>query len=148
MHPSSPTSARSWRAELAPIHPDAREARAMTDPDLRDLICLSMVAGVGPHTSRMLLERFGTPGKALDAPAASLRDVQGVGPKLAARIAAARREHDPEAELERCRSAGVGVVPADDPSYPRPLLDIPDPPRLLYVRGAYELRDELAIALV
>ena len=32
-------------------------------PDLSDLICLTMVPGVGPHTSRALLERFGSAGK-------------------------------------------------------------------------------------
>ena len=75
-------------------------------PDLRDLIRLTMVPGVGPHTCRALLERFGTAGRVLDAPTRALRDVPGVGPKLAERIARARREFDAEAELELCRRHG------------------------------------------
>src|SRR4051812_17243731 len=120
----------------------------MTDSDLRDLVCLTMVAGVGPHTSRLLLERFGTAGRALDAPVATLRDVQGVGTKIADRISKARRDHDAVAELERCRRSDVRVVTSNDPLYPPPLQDIPDPPFLLYLKGTYEPRDQLAIALV
>ena len=87
----------------------------MTDSDLRDLVCLTMVAGVGPHTSRLLLERFGTAGRALDAPVSTLRDVQGIGTKIADRIVRARRDHDAGAELEHCRRSGVRVVTANDP---------------------------------
>ncbi len=118
------------------------------DSDLCDLICLTMVPGVGPHTSRALLGRFGTAGRALDAPVSSLREVPGVGPKLAERIARARRDQDARAELDLCRRAGVRVVPKDDPLYPPPLNDIPDPPRLLFMIGEVTPRDPLAIALV
>jgi DNA processing protein len=120
----------------------------MSDSDLRDLICLTMVPGVGPHTSRALLERFGTAGRALGASVATLRDVPGVGPKLAERIARAAREHDAEAELAHCRREEVRVVPRGDAVYPPPLEDIPDPPCLVYVKGTIEPRDQLAIALV
>jgi len=120
----------------------------MTDAELRDLVCLTMVAGVGPHTSQALIERFETATRVLDAPESLLREVQGVGVKLAGRIVRARRDHDAQAELERCRQAGVSVVPADDPHYPHPLREIPDPPRILYWQGSYEPRDQIAVALV
>ncbi len=116
--------------------------------DLSDLVRLTMVPGVGPHTYRALLERFGAVSKVLDASVAALRDVPGVGPKLAARIAEARREIDSQDELACCRDAGVQVVAQGASSYPPSLEDIPDPPPLLYVRGSFEPRDQLAIALV
>jgi DNA processing protein len=120
----------------------------VTETDLRDLIVLTMVPGVGPLTSRALLERFGTAGGVLDAPIALLRDVAGVGPKLAGRIATARRDFDADAELDLCRRSGVRIIPRGDAPYPPPLEDIPDPPCLLYARGTIEPRDQLAIALV
>ncbi len=52
-------------------------ADALTEGDLRDLICLTMVPGVGPHTSQALLERFKTAGQALDASIAELRGAGG-----------------------------------------------------------------------
>ena len=118
------------------------------DDDLRDLLCLTMVPGVGPLTSRALLAHFRTPGRVLDAPERSLRDVAGVGPKLAGAIARARREHDPDLELALCRERGVRPIPPTDPEYPEALKDIPDPPPLLYVRGSIEPVDALAIAVV
>ncbi|HMB02970.1 MAG TPA: DNA-processing protein DprA [Isosphaeraceae bacterium] len=123
----------------------------MPDPsasDLRDLVCLTMIPGVGPHTGRALLDRFGTAGRVLDASVDSLRAVPGVGPKLAARVARARRDHDAAAELALCQRAEVRVIPRDDPQYPPPLGDIPDPPSLLYCKGTIGPADQLAIALV
>lgn len=120
----------------------AREA------NLRDLMTLTMVPGVGPLTGRALLDRFGSAAGVLGAPVSALRDVPNVGAKLAERISGARREFDPAADLALCDRLGVRPVGCDDPGYPRPLGDIPDPPSLLYVRGTYEPRDEIAIALV
>jgi DNA processing protein len=126
---------------------EAGEARER-EKALRDLVCLTMVPGVGPLTSRALLERFGSASKVLGASVAALRDVPGVGPKLAARIAAARKEQDAGAEIEKCRHLGVGLVARGDEGYPPPLEDIPDPPPLLYVLGDYGPGDPLAIAIV
>jgi DNA processing protein len=119
-----------------------------SDPDLLDLLRLTMVPGVGPKTSRTLIERFGSAGKVLDAPESSLRDVLGVGPKVARMVANARREVDAEAELDLCKRMGVRLVAPGDDGYPPTLGEIPDPPSLLYVRGSIEPCDQLAIALV
>jgi DNA processing protein len=118
------------------------------DADVRDLLCLTMVPGVGPHTFRALMDRFGSARKVLGASIPALKGVEGVGPKLAERIASARSEHDPEVELALCRQHGVRPIPRDDPGYPEPLKDIPDPPPLLYCRGTIEPVDALAIAIV
>jgi DNA processing protein len=120
----------------------------MNDAELLDLLCLTMVPGVGPHTSRALLERFGTPTKVLDSTIACLRDVDGVGPKLAARLVGARDEFNAEAELALCRKHGVKPMAPPDPGYPSCLLEIPDPPPLLYCRGELMPRDGMAIAIV
>ncbi|GAC1464193.1 MAG: DNA-processing protein DprA [Isosphaeraceae bacterium] len=116
--------------------------------DLQDLVCLTLVSGVGPHTGRALLERFGTAGRVLDASISALRDVPGVGAKLAERIARARQDCDARGELDLCRRSGVAVIPKGDSRYPPPLGDIPDPPSLLYARGTFEPADQMAIALV
>jgi DNA processing protein len=123
-------------------------ADSATSDDLHDLVCLTLIPGVGPLTSRALLERFGTAGRVLDAPISALRQVDGVGRKLADRIHRARRDLDPGTELALCHQHGVQLLPCDHPDYPPPLKEIPDPPPLLYLRGTIEPRDQLAIALV
>jgi DNA processing protein len=117
-------------------------------PDLQDLVLLTTVPGVGPLTCRALLDRFGTATRVLDARLTDLRDVPGVGPKLAEKIRAARDEIDAAADLELCRIKQVELLPRGDDRYPPPLEEIPDPPALLYLRGTLESRDNLAIALV
>nr|WP_303652815.1 DNA-processing protein DprA [Paludisphaera mucosa] len=107
-----------------------------------------LTSGIGPLTSRALLDHFGTPAKVLDAPASQLRDVPGIGPKLADRIKHARIDNDPDRELDECRRHGVSLIARGDDRYPPPLDEIPDPPALLYVKGTMEARDQLAIAVV
>ena len=121
---------------------------APSDDHLADLVLLTMVPGVGPHTFQALLERFETPTRVLDARLGDLRDVPGVGPRLAEKIQQARQELDCAGEIELCRKAGVSLIARGGPCYPQPLEEIPDPPALLYARGVFEPRDQLAIALV
>jgi DNA processing protein len=113
-----------------------------------DLVCLTMIPGVGPHTSRALLERFGSPTAILNARESSLKQVDGVGPKLAERIVRARDDHNAEGEIALCRQFQVDLIPKGDPRYPPPLNDIHDPPPMLYARGTVEPGDSLAIAIV
>jgi DNA processing protein len=120
----------------------------VVDDDLLDLIRLTMVPGVGPHTLAALLEHFKSSSRVLGASRAELRDVAGIGPKLAGNIADTANHLDAQAELELCRRQGVRLLAQHNPEYPTPLKDIPDPPSLLYLKGRLEPRDQLAIAIV
>ena len=80
---------------------------------------------------------------------AASRDVPGVGPKLAEKIARARQEFDAEAELALCRRTGV----ADRRPRRRRLsaaarATSPTRPACSTCRGRSSRRDQLAIALV
>lgn len=72
-----------------------------------------------------------------DASAGALREVEGVGPKLAQTIVAFRAEGERRAAEERARAERLGVqlLTLDDPDYPASLRGIYDPPPVLYVRG-------------
>lgn len=50
--------------------------------------------------------------------------------------------------LEECRAHGIGLLCADENGWPERLTAIPDAPRLLHYRGAIELLDRTAIAIV
>ncbi len=113
-----------------------------------DLLRLAMVPGVGPQIYRTLIERFGSPGGVLSASRTELAATSGVGPKLADKILHATEGGDAEAELALCQRSGTRIIARDDPEYPPSLLNIPDPPSLLYVKGRLEPRDQIAIALV
>lgn len=131
--------------------------------ELLDSLRLSLIAGVGPRTRRALLERFGTSTAVLAAAPSSLREVQGVGPKLVGKIVSATDEVDPIREIELCRENDISILmhpgpngsdaeesePAvSDNGYPRLLGRIDDPPSVLFLRGEILPRDGMAIAIV
>jgi DNA processing protein len=120
----------------------------LSDNELADTLLLSLVSGVGPKTRKSLLDHFGSPKAVLAAAPSELRSVQGVGPKLAGAILRARQEIDVAAEIDFCRRNGVSIVAEADAAYPRALREVHDPPGVLFVRGAIQPTDALAIAIV
>jgi len=116
--------------------------------ELLDLLRLAMTPGVGPRTRQLLLERFGSPAGILAAAPSELRQVEGVGPKLAKAIATADQEIDAAGTLADCWSRGIQLLVDTDERYPRLLSEIADPPALLFERGRLTSEDNLAIAIV
>lgn len=116
--------------------------------ELLKLMQLYLVNGVGPRTWVLLMERFGSPESVLSASAAQLQEVQGVGPKLASAILAARNSSSAERELARCRELQVQLLQKGHDGYPVWLTEIPDPPPLLFAKGDFAARDKLALAIV
>jgi DNA processing protein len=128
---------------------EAEKTTAEPAPDdLVDMLRLCLISGVGPRTRQALLERFGSPRAALRAAPSELRDVHGVGPKLSGKITAAESEIDVEAEIALCRQHGVEILTEAHAAYPRMLREIHDPPGVLFVKGALQPRDALALGIV
>jgi DNA processing protein len=116
--------------------------------ELVDNVRLSLVSGVGPLLRKALLEHFATPTAVLTASRDELQRVDGIGPKTAARIVAAKDEIDAELELRIAADHSIDVLTEADADYPRPLKQIHDPPGVLFRRGKAMPRDELAVAIV
>jgi DNA processing protein len=116
--------------------------------ELVDNVRLSLVSGVGPLLRKALLERFHSAAAVLAAGKVELQAVDGIGPKIAARIVAAKDEIDAEIELRLAAEHGIDVLTEADNAYPRPLRQIHDPPGVLFRRGQPEPQDELAVAIV
>lgn len=123
-------------------------AEELPDDELADILLLSLVSGIGPRLRQALLQRFGTARAVFEAPTSLLRTVPGIGAKLAGAVTRARQEIDVAAEIELCQKHQVAIVSLGHPVYPRALREIADPPGVLFVRGAIEARDALAIAIV
>ncbi len=115
---------------------------------LRDTLLLSLVSGVGPRSWRALLDHFGSASAVLAAAPSVLREVKGVGPKLAAAIARGPSSIDVDATLKRCREQQVDILTLDAPGYPPSLAEIYDPPPILYQRGQWRSEDAMAVAIV
>lgn len=117
---------------------------------LRDWLQLSLTEGIGPILTRRLIEAAGSAPAACTADVSLLNNVEGIGLSKSRKIAAALRAAATEVdrELERAAAQNVTILCPDDEAYPPLLRSIPDPPTVLYVRGALEPRDLNAVAIV
>ncbi|HTU93045.1 MAG TPA: DNA-processing protein DprA [Gemmataceae bacterium] len=116
--------------------------------EVRDLLTLSLVPGIGPRLTAALLERFGSASAALRASVAELSAIPFITPRLAESIQQAPQRSDTTAELERIEKHRVHLIALGSPEYPPALATITDPPYLLYVRGAVTAADANAVALI
>lgn len=95
-----------------------------------------------------LLKHFGSPQAAWEASVKELAGVPGIdveGPKS---LAGRRAGIDPVKEAARLQYAGVNFICYDEPDYPENLLQIFDPPPVIFIRGSVKSLDKLAVAVV
>ena len=116
------------------------------DPGLAGWLQLALTPGLGPSTLRTLLREFGLPHAVLARKRGELaRHV----PAAALEALDSQSVHDAVARaLDWAAQPGRFVVTLADEAYPRPLLEITDPPPLLYARGRLELLQRPALSIV
>ncbi len=116
------------------------------EPGLASWLQLTLTPGLGPAAVRQLLKQYGLPEQIL---ARSRSELARFAPRAAiyatdsAEVAAAVA-----AAGEWAAQPGHAVVTLADEAYPRPLLEIADPPTLLYAHGRLELLARPALAVV
>lgn len=116
------------------------------DPGLASWLQLSLTPGLGASTVRSLLQRYGLPQAVLARTRGELK--QYVTPDALAALDSEAVRGAVERALEWARLPGHFVVTLADETYPRALLEIADPPPLLYAQGRIELLGREAIAVV
>ncbi len=116
------------------------------DAELAAWIKLSLVPGLGGQSLRKLLAAFGLPQQVLAAGRGALAGV--VSTEVAERIVADLDARAVDAALDWAALEGHAVLTLADADYPRQLLETPDPPALLYLRGRRELLARPSLAVV
>ena len=116
------------------------------DAELAAWIKLSLVPGLGGQSLRRLLAAFGLPQQVLAAGRTAL--ARTVSAEIAARIFADLDSAAVDAALEWSAAEGNAVLTLADGEYPQSLLETPDPPALLYLRGRRELLARPGLAVV
>ncbi|MBW2123334.1 MAG: DNA-processing protein DprA, partial [Deltaproteobacteria bacterium] len=120
----------------------------MAVEDNRYWIALNLVPGIGSVSYRNLIGVFHGPRQVFKASPKGLGKVEGIGPKLAEAILSFPLEKRLRDELRLMDRYGVSAVTYREPGYPRILLEIFDPPPVLYVRGSLEAAGSTAVAIV
>ncbi|MFZ7128666.1 MAG: DNA-processing protein DprA [Desulfobacterales bacterium] len=108
---------------------------------------LKAVSGIGDLLFTRLIRRFSDPAAVFAAKDRYLLEVTGMTPRLISCIRRQAITGEILEDLERVRKKGCRLLTQNDPDYPQLLLEIPDPPPVLYVIG--EIRsDRAAVAVV
>lgn len=109
---------------------------------------LHLCPELGPIRFANLLRELGDVDAILGAGVGRLMGVSQIGPKVADSIARGRETADAEKEIDLARQRHVRIICLADQDYPAALRAITDPPVCLYVRGALEPQDAVALAIV
>lgn len=109
-------------------------------------LVLDLIPGLGGEGIRKLLARFGAPSTALAQTVSSLGQV--VTQTVARAIALGPPQEQLEASLKWLEGESNHLLTLADEDYPRQLLEIADPPPILYLKGRRELLKMPGLAVV
>jgi DNA processing protein len=105
----------------------------------------SQINGIGPILLKRLQKSFGTLGYAWEANPTDLLAVDGVGIQTAETIVAERQHLQPEQLLQQHEQENPCFWTPADSDYPQLLLEIPDPPAVLYYQGKVDLQENQGV---
>ncbi|NES22263.1 MAG: DNA-protecting protein DprA [Symploca sp. SIO3E6] len=105
----------------------------------------SQIKGVGPVLMRRLQQYFGSLATAWAAPSKALAEVAGLGVQLLEAVEQGRSQLHPEQFLEQHSLKNPNFWTPADKEYPRLLLEIPNPPPVLYYQGQVSLQENQGI---
>ena len=124
-------------------------APACNEEELTAWLRLVQTPGVGIHTAHKLMSVFGMPENIFNA---SYHDLLEVVPQKLAELIHAPASDDIKALVEKTlawqEQPGNIILTLADSRYPKKLLEIADPPLMLYAKGRLELLASDAIAIV
>ena len=107
---------------------------------------LTLTPGIGGESQRKLLSAFGLPDRIFAAGPAALGQVLSL--KQAEQLLAHNAQEAIDAALAWAAAPGNAILTLADAAYPQRLLETPDPPTVLYVKGRVALLNAPAIAIV
>ncbi len=116
------------------------------DASLKAWLALSLTRGLGGESACRLLKEFGSPEAVFAASGGSLKTI--VKAEVAAEIGKGIPDDLLAPALAWLEDGNNRIVTLADSDYPQALLNIPDPPLLLYVKGRLDLLNHTALAIV
>ncbi len=115
--------------------------------NLRYWVGFNLVRGIGPARFRALIDYFDDLETAWNASSSALSEA-GLDRRSLQSLLAAHKQLDLDAEMREIKRAGITLLTWNDPTYPRLLREIYNPPPLLYMKGSLLPEDDWSIAVV
>ena len=111
-------------------------------------LALRNIKGVGSRTASGLLKRFNRPEKIFAASRKDFEGISGLREITVDDILGFSRWRLVDEEIEKNGESGIYIATWEDASYPKNLLNIHDPPIILYIRGEVGESDALSLGVV
>ncbi|MBD0306918.1 MAG: DNA-protecting protein DprA [Microcoleus sp. T1-bin1] len=105
----------------------------------------SQINGIGPILLQRLHQHFNSLAEAWTAKPVDLRGVEGLGKQIIETILQERTQLNPEEFIEKHLIKNPCFWTPADPDYPRLLLEISNPPPVLYYRGLVDVKENQGI---
>ncbi|MCD6153728.1 MAG: DNA-processing protein DprA [Syntrophobacterales bacterium] len=119
----------------------------MDKENLRYWLALRFIENIGSVGFKNLIQVFGSAQAVFNAPESNLARVAQITGKTARKIKKFHEWQAVDKELELVDRHNVSIVTLKDPSYPKALLNIYDPPPLLYIKGNL-VKEDINVAVI
>lgn len=123
--------------------------------DIRDILILSTIPGIGPGRLRAIVSHFKDTKAIAGATVRELASIEGIERKTAQTIAnfykdsgTSQAKRFVDDQLRRLNKTKGRIVTFWDKEYPENLKKIYDPPPFLFIRGSFADEDKYSIAIV
>jgi len=120
----------------------------MNHDELKYWLTINGIPNVGPVTIKKLWEAFGSIKAAWQASEKSIFRIEGISKPAVRAFLENRDKISLDAELESVGKSNVNVLTFDHKEYPAGLLNIYDPPPVVYIKGQLPKNDEKTVAIV
>jgi DNA processing protein len=130
--------------------PRSESAVAKCSPEVTSTLqwlALSLTPGIGAGRGRKLVELFDGIDRLSHASLTEL-EAAGLAAASAQSLALGKSFELAADELDRVKALGAQVIALDNPSYPKRLYEIYDPPLVLYLRGSSEVINQQGVAVI
>ena len=128
------------------ISSDGQKVPAADSKDVEAWLRLALTEGLGNAALRKLLADLGSPELVLASRPTELK--RYVAPEVATAVAQGGNALAAQQAISWLDDAANHIVTLADADYPRLLLQVPDPPPLLYVKGRLDLLNRNSLAIV
>ena len=116
--------------------------------ELEAIVALSSLPHLGAVKIRLLIQCFGSARQALEADTHAIADLPGFGSLIVEMWKTRHKRVDWQRDIELVHRLNTQIIPFTSPDFPKRLLDIPDHPVLLYIKGNLKAADHQGFAIV